>query len=113
MGFYLRPGLTVEGAGDICMRECRAQCCRGPLVLELTGPEASELEGLARGLGINAGITPASQGGGWIRFADHAGERCPFLDGDTFACRIYAHRPGRCRAFPERPTPGCAISGGG
>jgi Fe-S-cluster containining protein len=113
MGFYLRPGLTTQEAGDICMQECRAQCCRGPLLLELTGPEAAVLEGLARGLGINAGINPASQGGGWIRFADHEGERCPFLDCDTFACRIYAHRPGRCRAFPERPTPGCAISGGG
>ena len=111
--FYLRPGLTAPEAADICMSQCRARCCRGPLVLELTGQEVEALEGLAEGLGIAAGISPASGGGGWIRFADHEGERCPFLDAATFACRIYAHRPGRCRAFPQRPTPGCAISGGG
>ena len=32
------------------------------------------------------------------------------LDPDTWACRIYADRPGRCRDFPERLTPGCPLS---
>ena len=34
------------------------------------------------------------------RLIDAPGARCPFLeDGRTTACRIYAARPGQCRAF--------------
>ena len=34
----------------------------------------------------------------------------PMLDPETWACRIYEHRPRRCREFPERLTPGCQLS---
>jgi Fe-S-cluster containining protein len=113
MESYLRPGLSFGDASRICMGQCQAQCCRGPLVLELSKEEVKVMEGLAAALGITAEISQAPGGGGWIRFADHVGEHCPFLDSVTSACRIYANRPRRCRRFPEGPTPGCAISGGG
>ena len=112
MPSYLRPGLTAVAASEICMRQCRAQCCRGPLVLRLTPEEVVVLEGLAGALGVEAAITPDAGGGGQVRFLDHAGEHCPFLDNATSACRIYPQRPRRCRDFPQGPTPGCAISGG-
>jgi Fe-S-cluster containining protein len=68
-------------------------------------------EAKAAALGLIAKVDPAPGGGGWVKFAEHAGERCPMLDDTTYACRIYEDRPQRCRSFPERPTPGCAISG--
>jgi Fe-S-cluster containining protein len=108
---YLKSGLTAEAASRVCMNECKAGCCQGPLVLRLSDEEVSLLEGLARSLGVEMVTARTPDGGGWLRFSDHAGERCPFLDDETFACRIYQHRPQRCRAFPERFTPGCAISG--
>lgn len=107
----LKPGLTAEAASRICMHQCRAQCCRGPLVLQLSREEVIEWQGFAEGLGVAATIRRASDGNGWVRFSEHEGEHCPFLDNATSACRIYAHRPQRCRDFPERATPGCAISG--
>ena len=42
MSSFLAPGLTPGEASEICMNQCRAMCCRGPLVLELA---ASEVEG--------------------------------------------------------------------
>ncbi len=105
------PGLTPEAASHICMRLCRALCCRGPLILRLTRPEVLAFEGHAATLGVALQITQTPDGGGWVRFSDHAGEHCPMLDDATSACRIYQDRPQRCRDFPERPTPGCAISG--
>lgn len=108
---HLRPGLTAEAAGEICMHQCRAQCCRGPLVLQVTEEEALVLEAVAEELGVFPAIQRAADGGGWIRFSEHRGEHCPFLDDATSACRIYACRPQRCRDFPEKPTPGCPISG--
>ncbi len=108
----LIAGLTPEAASHICMHQCRAMCCRGPLILQLTVEEAPGFRAQAARLKIDAKITSAGDGGGWVRFSDYPGERCPMLDPDTFACRIYEERPQRCRDFPEKPTPGCAISGG-
>ena len=112
MASFLIPGLTVEQASRICMAECRAGCCRGPLLLELTAAEVADFKRRAVGLGLAVTIARRPDGGGWLRFADYPGECCPMLNPDTFACRIYSDRPSRCRRFPERKTPGCAISGG-
>ena len=112
MPSFLIPGLTAEQASRICMAECRAGCCRGPLLLELTAAEVDDFKRRAAALGLAVTIAWRPDGGGWLRFVDYPGERCPMLHPETFACRIYADRPGRCRRFPERKTPGCAISGG-
>jgi len=103
--------LTPEAATDICMNQCRAMCCRGPLILRLSGDESSRFEEQAMALGLTVKVDAAPGGGGWVKFAEHTGERCPMLEDTTSACRIYQDRPQRCRIFPERPTPGCAISG--
>ena len=109
---FLRDGLTLQQASKICMTQCRAMCCRGPLVLELTVDEADEFRQRAAGLGTEVDLYPLSSGGYGIRFTDYVGDCCPMLDRATFACRIYPHRPERCRQFPQRLTPGCPISGG-
>ena len=103
--------LTPEAATDICMNQCRAMCCRGPLILRLSGDESSRFEEQAMALGLTVKVDAAPGGGGWVKFAEHTGECCPMLENTTSACRIYQDRPQRCRIFPERPTPGCAISG--
>ena len=103
--------LTPEAATAICMNQCRAMCCRGPLILRLSGDESSRFEEQAMALGLTVKVDAAPGGGGWVKFAEHTGERCPMLEDTTSACRIYQDRPQRCRIFPERPTPGCAISG--
>ena len=103
--------LTPDAATDICMNQCRAMCCRGPLILRLSGDESSRFEEQAMALGLTVKVDAAPGGGGWVKFAEHTGERCPMLEDTTSACRIYQDRPQRCRIFPERPTPGCAISG--
>ena len=104
-------GLTPEAASRICMRQCRAQCCRGPLYLRLTAPEVLTFRSRAAALGVDLKLREAADGSGTVGFFEHAGERCPMLDDATSACRIYEDRPARCRDFPEKPRPGCAISG--
>ena len=108
---HLIPGLTPEAASDVCMRQCRAMCSRGPLILRLTAQEALNFGDQAAALGVALQMSQAPDGGGWVRFPEHAGECCPMLDATTNACRIYEDRPQRCRDFPERPIPDCAISG--
>ena len=103
--------LTPETATDICMNQCRGMCCRGPLILRLIGDEPAMFEEKAAALGLAVKVDAAPDGGAWVKFAEHPGERCPMLEDATSACRIYEDRPQRCRSFPERPTPGCAISG--
>ena len=112
MTFFLRPGLTLDDASHICMQECRAMCCRGPLVLDLGPEEVGNFLEYAEELGIEAQVTVGAGEKGWLKFADHEGEKCPMLDPDSLACRIYTARPRRCREFPEKLTPGCLISGG-
>ena len=86
-------------------------CCQGPLVLRLRHDEVDEFRRRARSLGVDARVVSAPDGGGgWVRFAEHLGERCPMLEPETWACRVYEHRPQRCREFPERITPGCPLS---
>ncbi len=109
---HLMDGLTPERASEICMTQCRAMCCRGPLILELTDDEADGFRRRAIGLGAEVDLHLLSAGGYGVRFTDYSGECCPMLDQETFACRIYPHRPERCRSFPEQLVPGCAISGG-
>lgn len=109
---HLMEGLTQEAASRICMDQCRAMCCRGPLVLRLEPDEVRGFERRAHDLDVDLVLGRAADGGGLVRFTDHTGESCPMLDRATFACRIYEHRPQRCREFPDRLTPGCAISGG-
>ena len=103
--------LTPAAASDICMNQCRAGCCRGPIVLELTANEVARFEDQALRLGADRKIDRSPEGGGWVRFVDYPGERCPMLDAETFACRIYQDRPKRCRDFPQKLVPGCLISG--
>ena len=112
MSPHLIAGLTAEAASHICMNQCKAMCCRGPLVLSLTEDEVSAFTEHADSLGVELVITRSSNGDGWVRFSDHLGEHCPMLDNATSGCRIYPDRPLRCRDFPEKLTPGCAISGG-
>ena len=109
---FLREGLTPQRASEICMTQCRAMCCRGPLVLELTPEEAGDFRQRAARLDEEVDLYPLSSGGYGIRFTDYVGDCCPMLDQETFACRIYPNRPERCRKFPEQLVPGCAISGG-
>ena len=103
--------LTPEEASRICMDQCRAMCCRGPLILRLEPDEIAVFHREAVHLGTTAAISPAADGGGNLLFLDHPGECCPMLDQATFACRIYEQRPRVCVEFPRRPEPGCAISG--
>lgn len=110
---HLISGLTSEAASHICMHQCRAMCCRGPLILRLTWQEALAFKGHAAALGVALKMSQAPDGGSWVRFSEHVGKCCPMLDQAISACRIYQERPQRCRDFPERATPGCAISGAG
>ena len=103
--------LTPEAASRICMEQCRAMCCRGPIILRLAPGETEGFQANAARLGVEARITANADGSGWLRFTDHPGDRCPMLDPEDFSCRSYADRPRRCREFPEKPEPGCAISG--
>lgn len=112
MTSFLVPGLSTQEASNICMNECRAMCCRGPLVLELDTGELEPFLAAGARLQVQVWASVGMEGQGWIKFADHPGERCPMLDMNTFACQIYDSRPHRCREFPTRLTPGCAISGG-
>ena len=105
------PSLTAAAASRICMEQCRAMCCRGPLILRLEPGEIAGFRRAAARLGVAAHITPAADGSGRLLFLDHPGERCPMLDEATSACRIYPERPQCCREFPRKPEPGCAISG--
>ena len=105
------PGLTPEAASDICMNQCKGMCCRGPLILRLGQDEVPDFEEHAEKLGVAVRISQTSAGDGWLKFLDHPGEHCPMLDDATSVCMIYQHRPKQCRDFPQKPTPGCAISG--
>jgi Fe-S-cluster containining protein len=104
-------GLTPEAASRICMHQCRAQCCRGPLYLRLTKSEVRAFRARAEALGVELKLTEAADGNGSVGFLEHAGEHCPMLDEATSVCRIYEDRPLRCREFPDKPRPDCAISG--
>jgi len=112
MPTHLREGLSPEAASRICLHQCRAGCCRGPLYLRLTAPEVVTFKDRAAVLGVALTVTEAADGSGAVGFLDHPGDRCPMLDEATSACRIYEERPQRCRDFPDKPRPGCAISGG-
>ena len=105
------PSLSPAAASRICMTECRAMCCRGPLILRLEPDEIAPFYRDADRLGAVIQIRRAPDGSGRLQFLDHPGERCPMLDAATAACRIYPRRPQCCRAFPRKPEPGCAISG--
>ena len=107
---YLKPGLTLREATTICMNQCRGQCCRGPLILHLEKNEVAEFRQMAEYLGIETRISVSHHGTAWVKFSEHIGEHCPMLNPDTSQCLIYDNRPTRCRAFPEKPTPGCPIS---
>ena len=109
---HLVAGLSTEAASHLCMDQCRGLCCRGALILQLTPDEVAPFQAHALHLGAAVDIELRPGGAGWVRFADHPGERCPMLDNDTTACRIYEDRPRRCRSFPETLVPGCIISGG-
>ena len=61
---YLVPGLTPEAASRICMEQCRAGCCQGPLVLALTEDEVQPFTEQASTLGVTALVRrrPAAPG---------------------------------------------------
>ena len=107
---YLKPGLTLREANTICMDQCRGQCCRGPLILHLEKNEVAEFKEMATYLGIETHISVSHYGAAWVNLSEQIGEHCPMLDPDTSQCLSYNNRPTRCRAFPEKPTPGCPIS---
>ena len=107
---YLKPGLRLREANTICMEQCRGQCCRGALILRLGKNEVAEFKEMGAYLGIETNISVSRYGDAWVKFSEHIGEHCPMLNPDTSQCLIYHNRPTRCRAFPEKPTPGCPIS---
>ena len=109
---HLTPGLSTEEASRLCRVECRAQCCRGAMILTLQAHEVSLLQRRASEFGVDLTVESRPEGMGWVRFADHSGSHCPMLDDATASCRIYEERPQRCRDFPERVVEGCIISGG-
>ncbi len=94
------------------MTECRAQCCRGAMILTLQPHEIPLLQQQSTELGVELKVETRPSGVGWVRFTDHPGSHCPMLDDATSSCRIYDQRPQRCRDFPERVVEGCIISGG-
>ncbi|MBI4282185.1 MAG: YkgJ family cysteine cluster protein [Chloroflexi bacterium] len=112
MSPYLIASLSAEAASRICAKQCRAMCCRGALILQLTSNEVPSFNEHATTLGAVLLMTPISDGGAWVRFAEHQGGHCPMLDAHSSTCRIYVDRPTQCRDFPHNLTPGCAISGG-
>ncbi len=103
--------LTPAEASRICMDECRAMCCRGPIILRLQPDEVGAFYRAADRLDGTVTISRTDDGGGNVLFLDQPGEACPMLDRKTSACRIYDERPRVCREFPRKPEPGCAISG--
>jgi len=109
---HLTSGLTPAEASRICMHECRAKCCQGAMCLQLTAAEAGAFKNHAARLGVALFMVESPDGSAVVPFPEHAGERCPMLDGATSKCRIYEDRPARCRQFPDKLVPGCAISGG-
>jgi len=109
---HILPGLSVDEASRICREQCGAQCCRGPQFLRLGIDEIAPFREQAAKLGVEARVVIERDGTGAIRFLDHENEACPMLDVKTCECRIYESRPQRCREFPDRMRPGCAISGG-
>lgn len=106
---FRKRGLTVLDAQRLCTEVCGALCCQGPQVLLLGEDEADAMRSHASRLGRRLMLHPRREGGASLRFPDHEGERCPML-ARSGACDIYEARPGRCRAFPEGPRPGCIIS---
>jgi Fe-S-cluster containining protein len=108
MGFVLLDPAT---ATHVCMHECRAHCCQGPLYLQLAAAEVAGFRANAAALGVPLDVVEAPDGSGTVSFLEYPGERCPMLDKASSACRIYASRPQRCRDFPDRPRPDCPISG--
>jgi len=111
MPFHIAAGLTLEAASRICSHECRALCCRGPLYLRLTTAEVVVFKAHAAALGVELELAESADGSGTVSFLEHPGQHCPMLDDATSVCRIYEDRPQRCRTFPEKPRPECAISG--
>ena len=107
---YLKPGLALRQANAICMDQCRGQCCRGPLILDLDKNEVAEFKEMAASLGIETHISVSHYGAAWVKFSEHIGEHCPMLNPDTSQCLIYNNRPARRPAFPEKPPPGRPIS---
>ena len=69
--------LTPEEASRICMDQCRAMCCRGPLILRLDPDEVAVFHREAVHLGTTADISPAADGGGDLLFLDHPGGVLP------------------------------------
>ena len=107
---YLAPGLTPEVASRICSTMPRPVLPRPPPA-EPTAPEVLSFRRTRR-LSVELTLHEAEDGSGAVAFLEHAGECCPMLDHATSVCRIYADRPHRCREFPDKLRPGCAISGG-
>ena len=94
----------------ICINECRAMCCRGPLVIQLTFSENEFLKSTGKQLQVPVVSSVTMDGKYILKFSDHPGLHCPMLDSETSMCRIYDDRPKVCREFPLKVTPGCLIS---
>ena len=106
----MKPGLTLDQASNICMNECMALCCQGPLILSIEEHEIDLFKNKAQAIGTTVYVHKATNKGGWVRFSDYPEDHCPMLNPKTFACNIYDSRPQRCRDFPTKPTHWCAIS---
>ena len=104
-------GLSLTGKNRICIEQCKASCCRDPYILVLEADEVKSFQSVAVDMGLDLKIQAMVDGSAWVKFSDHLNQSCPMLDSGTSICRIYNNRPSRCRLFPGKPIPGCAISG--
>jgi hypothetical protein len=66
---HLIAGLSPEAASHICIHQCRAMCCRGPLILRLSWQEVLAFKRQAAALGVALKMSQAPNGGGWVRFS--------------------------------------------
>ncbi len=56
IGLHVTAGLTAPAATGICMNQCKAMCCRGALILQLTPDEIDSFKGQANKLGVEAQV---------------------------------------------------------
>ena len=100
----------MDDDNKICINKCKAMCCRGPLVLQLTVVEHKFLKNIGKQLQLPVVSSATIDGDYILKFLDHPGFHCAMLDSETSMCRIYEDRPKVCREFPLKVTPGCLIS---
>lgn len=104
--------MTPEELGNVCSKQCKAKCCRAPMIMSLTEKETATLRTLARSLKVDVVI---NQVPGERRYTleqrDQTDEKCPFLTKDNL-CAIHDQRPNSCLTWPGfEKQQNCLLSG--